>query len=135
MQSYLVCDTDGLIIQTGNGYDGVIDDQQGIFPGKILLEGEADLKADYVDLSGTEPVVAPRPPIAHGWSSLAAAPMTLDMGGLPPGTSVTAANEAGQTATTSDPADPIVLADAETYIVQIDPPWPYLPQTLTIEVT
>lgn len=76
-----------------------------------------------------------RPTVMHGWAATGAAPVTLGMGALPAGTTVAAINEAGEFVTTDDPADPIILADPETYTVAINPPWPYLPETLEIELT
>jgi hypothetical protein len=51
---------DGRIVQTGNC--APFDLEHQTVPGCARLAGEADLHADYVDLSGPQPAVRRRPP-------------------------------------------------------------------------
>lgn len=105
---------------------------QNAGPLRGWVEGRADLKSEMVDVVAG--LIVPRP-VLSAWPAQMQAPATLDMTNLPAGAVVRAANEAGEAAVTDDPADPIALTGAgDTYSVNVDPPWPWIPLEQMIEV-
>ena len=62
------------------------------------------------------------------------APFTYDMTALPEDTKIKVANETDDLVSTQDRADPITMEDAGRYTISLDPPFPYLPWTVTVEL-
>lgn len=76
--------------------------------------------------------IGPRPAMTLlGGGSL---PLTVPLDHLPPGTTVTLCNEAGDELVLTDLSEPVTLPDAGTYIAKATAPFPWLPLNTTIEV-
>lgn len=87
----------------------------------------------YMIAGGDGWVPTPRPELP-AWPGQMAAPATLDMAALPAGTTVIATNEAGETAVTSNPLDPVVLTGASgVYRIEAVAPFPWIILNQTVE--
>lgn len=84
---------------------------------------------DYV----SEGAVVPRPRVELALPSVSGE--SIDFNGLPAGTRITLTNEAMDYLDIVDLAEPVVLADAGIYQIMVSPPFPWIKETLTAEVS
>jgi len=79
--------------------------------------------ADSYVLAGA---VVPRPVVSIA-TVAGAAPLEVELGGLPLGTTVSVTNEEGDRLTVTDLSEDLLLEDDGRYKLVITPPFPYLP--------
>ncbi|PKP85814.1 MAG: hypothetical protein CVT80_00255 [Alphaproteobacteria bacterium HGW-Alphaproteobacteria-2] len=99
-------------------------------PGEAWIEGTADLARDMVQGG----LVVPRPdvpPLPAGGP----APFAVPLDGLPSGSAVRVQNEEGEALEITDMTEPLTLIDAGVYLVEVSPPWPWLPVAADVEVS
>lgn len=102
---------------------------QNTRPGEAWIEALADLRRDRV----ADGQIVPRPAIA-AIPPGGPAPVVVDPGLWPTGSTLTARNEEGDEIVLTDPPEPLVLTDPGIYRLAVAPPWPWLPATGTVEV-
>ena len=97
----------------------------------LMLASPKDVnhRLDYV-LNGE---VIPRPRIALVLPTLVGE--ALDFGTLPAGTKATLTNEAGDQMAITNLGETVVLTDAGAYQIELSPPFPWIKETLTLEVS
>lgn len=132
--------TTGQILMSGYTSGDIL--LQQFLPTHAVVPVQASPALDYVDTTEFPPEVKPRPnlpqwpgTVVRTFDTVSGSDIfVLDMSLMPNGTSVTVTNENNESLTTSDKNDPITLVDPETYVVIVNPPFPYVGFTQTIEV-